>query len=172
MGAGIAASPHFPELQMVSHEGKTFFTRRIDPLSGSCDPMSFRSGLPVPALLPSQAPFRDTAGHCCSATSLSRFQAEARFRRTVRKVGSALACAFASRFFLARPASRFLRFQPCGLSRSPRWRQSRAPCRFRPAAPGLHMEVVPVCRVAQADSFGFRTIVVGLYVGSLWAGCG
>ena len=68
MGAGIAASPHFPELQMISHEGKAFFTRRIEPLSGSCDPMSFRSGLPGPALLPSQAPFRDFARHCCPAS--------------------------------------------------------------------------------------------------------
>jgi hypothetical protein len=40
-------------------------------------------------------------------TSFATVEPKFDCRRTVRKVGSASACAFASRFFLARPAGRF-----------------------------------------------------------------
>ena len=124
MAAGIAASRHFPELQMISHEGKTFFTRRIGPLPGSCDPMSFRSGYPLRHCCLHRPPFETLPGIAAWRRLFRLFRPKPEFCWTVRKVGSASACAFASRFFLARPASRFLRFQPCGLSRSPRWRHS------------------------------------------------
>ena len=130
MAAGIAASRHFPELQMISHEGKTFFTRRIGPLPGSCDPMSLRSGYPFRHCCLHRPPFETLPGIAAWRRLFREFRPKPEFCWTVRKLGSALACAFASRFFLARPASRFLRFQPCGLSRSRRWRHSMSALSF------------------------------------------
>ena len=45
MAAGIAASRHFPEFQMISREGKSFFARRIG-FSRILRSVPFRSGYP------------------------------------------------------------------------------------------------------------------------------
>src|SRR3954462_161957 len=78
MAAGISASRHFPELPMISPEGKTFFTRRIDPLSGSCDPMSSRSGYPLRHCCLGRPPSEPLPGIAARRRLFRDFQAEAR----------------------------------------------------------------------------------------------
>src|SRR6185437_3247961 len=101
MAAGIAASRHFPEFQMVSREGKSFFARRIG-LSRILRSVPSRSGYLPLHCCPSRPPVETLPRIAARHISFAIVEPKPDFRRTVRKVGSALAFAFASRFFLAR----------------------------------------------------------------------
>jgi hypothetical protein len=87
MGAGIAASPHFPGLRTLSREGSLCFNRADRSLAILRSP-SLRSGCPSKAVKPLRVPLRDCAGHCCPPKSLSHCRAGALHCRTFRESGS------------------------------------------------------------------------------------
>jgi hypothetical protein len=88
-------------------------------------------------------------------------------RRTVRKVGSASAFAFASRFFLARPVTTFC-VSDLAIFLAPAVTAILRSCRFRLAAWAAEPKALPLFRVAQAESSPVRRIV-GI---ALWIACG
>jgi hypothetical protein len=86
---------------------------------------------------------------------------------TVRKVGSALARAFASRFFLARPVTTFCD-SDLAIFGAPAVTAILRSCRFRRAAWAADPKPLPLFRVAQAESLpGSKFVWAGL-----WTDCG
>jgi hypothetical protein len=168
MGAGIAASPHFPELQMISREGRSFFTRRIEPLSGSCDPMSSRSGYLSLHCCAVRPPVETFAVHCCSASSLSRSPnrsstAAGRSGKWVRLGLAPLPRASSSLAPLPSSANSdlatFLASAVTAILNSRRFQLAVRAAKWKP---------LPLCRVAQADSEPLAKNDVGRAVDGLW----
>ena len=144
MGAGIAASPHFPSVDAKAGEGQALFLWRIGIRPKPCGSDRFplgspprdiaaaaRSpfqvlletlllrqlspGLPRILLFPGRLPgsHRNIATPPMTLSLRLRPKAPA-LQDLLRKVGSAPACAFASRFSLASPFHRFGNDHPCG----------------------------------------------------------
>jgi hypothetical protein len=154
-GGGVSTSPHLPGSNPTAGEGNLLLSQADqDPVLRSCDPKSGSLSGFQPGIAASPVPSESPNEISLPRRSLFRFPfaRRLRFRWTVRKVGAALACASASRFFLARPAGFFGPVDPCGC---PRLLVSGSSFELSSVSGRpfwLQPQAAPLARVAQRES--------------------